>query len=606
MKRLIAVALSLLMLLSCLVIPSFASEEGLSFDGNTVYRIKDKFEVAPMTYEAWIKVPTTVKDGGAIFGSEGFETYYTHFGVANNGSPRLKYYGSDKAVKDLIFSDCDVRGDEWVHLAITFDVATQKAICYINGDAAQTLAVSADYYKDMLTIPMALGGTQVPGNKDYFKGSLRSVTLYSDVRTAEEIKADMNAVNPSADNIIAHYDLSDAAEKTVIENACGNQYTATSATVWITEDEKTPVTDYEYSFCIVGDTQIVTQKTPSVLRAMYQWIVKNKDEKKISFVFGMGDITHKDTNDEWEVAKLFIDQLNGKIPYSLVRGNHDSADQMNKTFNTESYTSQFEGFYKEGDVCNSWTTFRAGSVDYLHVTIDYGAGDAILNWASEIIEEHPEHRVIISTHAYLDEDGTTLDYTNPLAPNKTGADNGTTNNGDQMWNKLIKKHENIFMVFSGHIGSTDVIMTQTEGDHGNVVTQFLINPQVTDLRYRATGMVTMLYFSNDGKTVTVEQYSTNDQKYFMSTSQFTFTVPKDEHAVNNGTEEVPPSTDDSSDVTDSTVEKTDAPSIPTEESTSDTGEAKKSGCSESISFGAVAILVCLPLPLCITRKKRRR
>lgn len=602
MKRWIALALSLLMLLSAFAVPSFAeSNDGLSFDGNTVYRIKDKFETAPRTYEAWVKMPKSFSgNGGAIFGSEGLETYYTHFGVAANGSPRLKYYDSSKAVKDLVFSDVDVRTDEWVHLAITLDIASKTATCYFNGEKIETLDVSNDYYKDMLTIPMALGGTQVPGNKDYFRGSIRSVTLYSDVRTADEIKADMGQVNTSADNIIAHYDLSDAAEKTVIENACGSKYAAGKATVWITKEEKEPVTDYDYSFCIVGDTQIVTQKTPGALKTLYQWIVKNKDTKKIAFAFGMGDITHKDTNDEWEVAKLFIDQLNGVVPYSLIRGNHDSADQMNKTFNKEEYTSQFEGFYKENDVCNSWTVFRAGEVDYLHITLDYGPSDAILNWASNIIEEHPEHRVIISTHAYLDEDGTTLDYTNPLAPNKTGADNGTTNNGDQIWDKLIKKHENIFMVFSGHIGSTDVIMTQTEGEHGNVVTQFLVNPQVTDLRYRATGMVTMLYFSNDGKTVTVEQYSTNDQKFFMSTSQFSFTIPG---YGNENVEPIPPVTDQTDAIPEevTTAPQTDAPS--TSASTNAAANENKGGCGGNISAGMIAILPALAVAFLKKKKK---
>jgi hypothetical protein len=96
-----------------------------------------------------------------------------------------------------------------------------------------------------------------------------------------------------------------------------------------------------------------------------------------------------------------------------------------------------------------------------------------------------------------------------------------------MWDKLLSKFENIFLVLSGHDPSENVVATQSVGDHGNVVTQILVDPQGVDSAEGATGMVAMLYFSNDGKTLTVEQYSTVHDKYYMNTSQFTLPLPED-------------------------------------------------------------------------------
>jgi len=69
-----------------------------------------------------------------------------------------------------------------------------------------------------------------------------------------------------------------------------------------------------------------------------------------------------------------------------------------------------------------------------------------------------------------------------------------------MWNKLISQHEKIIMTFSGHAPCANVVMRQDKGVHGNTVSQFLVDVQTMDKTYNyETGMVAMLYFSEDGK-----------------------------------------------------------------------------------------------------------
>ena len=299
---------------------------------------------------------------------------------------------------------------------------------------------------------------------------------------------------------------------------------------WINPADKAPVTDYAYSFVAVGDTQYVCQKYPEKMADIYDWIVANVESKKIKYVFGMGDVTNGSSKDEWELAKKEHAKLDGLVPYSVIRGNHDTSFDMNKFFVTDTYKAQFEGFFEEGKIENSWRTLTVGEVDYLLITIDYAAQskteNAVLDWAGEVMAAHPHHRVIVTTHSYLYKDGNTINKDSQYAPDGSGKMGGKMSNGDYMWDYLFRKHENLFMILSGHIACDDVLMTEAKGDHGNTVYQFLIDPQDLDNSIGATGMVAILYFSEDGKKVTVEQYSTVRKQFYRNESQYSFEIPE--------------------------------------------------------------------------------
>ena len=281
--------------------------------------------------------------------------------------------------------------------------------------------------------------------------------------------------------------------------------------------DKEPVTDYDYSFAIVGDTQKVTKHYPAKLTKIYDWLLANKDSKNIQFVFGLGDITDTDSTAEWQVAQDAIFKLNGQIPYSLVRGNHDGSEGINTWFYVDEYTSQFEGFFGEGSMENSWKLLDAGSDKYLLITLDFGPTDAELEWAGRIIEAYPDRKVIITTHTYLEPNGKPVDQYYSHAPSVYDE---TSNDGDDIWNKLGKKYANVFLILSGHISSDYIITAQSVGDNGNVVTQMLIDPQTVDSAIGPSGMVTMLYFKNGEPTVQVETLSTIEEKFFIRENQF--------------------------------------------------------------------------------------
>ena len=176
--------------------------------------------------------------------------------------------------------------------------------------------------------------------------------------------------------------------------------TGTVADLW--SNNQTPVAreDYAYTFVAVGDTQYITDSAhPEKLKLLYDWIINNKDAQNIQFVFGMGDITNHSRDDEWPVAMEQINRLNGVVPYSVVRGNHDTADTFNTNLNNETYRSMFDGFYSEDGAENAYLLFSVGEQDFLHITLDYHPSNAVLNWAAGIIQQYPMRKVIIGSSA---------------------------------------------------------------------------------------------------------------------------------------------------------------------------------------------------------------
>lgn len=275
--------------------------------------------------------------------------------------------------------------------------------------------------------------------------------------------------------------------------------------------EYTQTFDAAFSFAFVGDTQIVAYKAPEKLDVIYDYIIANKDTKNIKFVAGLGDITDKSEDFEWDAAIKAIRQMDGILPYSLIRGNHDEMLFFRKAVEYESYVNQLEGMHND-TVFNTYQTVQIGTLKYLFLCLDHGPTDDALAWACEVVEKHPKHNVIVTTHGYINKKGELLTPdTTTIPPSKT---NGI-NDAPAIWDQLVRKYENIVMVVCGHIGTApEIVSYEVTGDHGNKIQQVLVNPQRVDRYSQLSGMVALFHFSADGKQVQVENYATLlDQHY---------------------------------------------------------------------------------------------
>ena len=115
------------------------------------------------------------------------------------------------------------------------------------------------------------------------------------------------------------------------------------------------------------------------------------------------------------------------------------------------------------------------------LTLEFGPRNKVLDWANQIVNQHPNHLVIVNTHAYMYSDSTRQngkDFWRAQAYG-VGKDTGddAVNDGEDIWNKLVKKHANIRFVFSGHVLNGGVGTLISVNEAGYLVYQMLANYQ---------------------------------------------------------------------------------------------------------------------------------
>ncbi len=554
--------LSLCLVFCTVSVSAFASSDlpatGLNFDsykytkngksfGMDSYESAKPVDAVPHTFEAWIYADYATWNGGTILGNywEKLSSTFS-FSLNNIFHPTLTLKGADGVVHSAVFSLAEMRdySRTWAHLVIVFDEEAEQFRCYINGEMKQALDFSDTCPKDCkdgcaglfslaaaTKYPVYLGGDMTPLNPNYFDGYMKDVALYSTVRTDSEISESyQNGINAEDGALLLYYDL-DCLDKGVdikdeSKNGCDLRYSK----IWLTEEEMEAEREklgfsgeYEYAIAVIGDPQYATDQFPEAVRAAYQWLAENKDAKNIKFVIGVGDITDQCQEKEWlEAADALKILENAGIDYSLVRGNHDCAGNVTgvsqknkKTAKPELFDALFAaedshylnrvlangGLYEEGSVKNTYRTVDCEGDQWLILSLDWRVDEDIYRWAQGVIESHPEHRVIITTHDYM---------------NRWGA---PSSNGKNIWENLAGQYENVVFAIGGHHTWDDIEVLQAEGVHGNTVTQMLIDPQESDRLLAGVGIVTMFYFSENGSVVDIEHYSPEWDQYFKSTNQ---------------------------------------------------------------------------------------
>ena len=397
--------------------------------------------------------------------------------------------------------------------------------------AARSVEISSDA---ILEAPILVGGSY--SRSSFFGGEILNVALYSDARNAYEIAADFSE-GASGDDMLCRYDFSgfdNATPPLTVRDLSpkGNDLTLYSE---FYDEPVNELSDYAYSFAIVGDIQTITCNAPDKLHYIFDWIIDNKDEKKIAFAFNLGDFTEYNTDKEWKAAAEAVHTLDGVVPYSIIRGNHDKSEEKYKEyFKYSDYADMVDGSM-DGSMMNTYQTFTVSGNKYLVLNLDYRMTYRNLYWATEVVESHPDHNVIVTTHAYLHNDGTTLDAADSASPEEYGS----YFDAEHLWEEFVSQHKNIVLVISGHKSTSAIITSQRMGVHGNTVTQILVDPQYEDLYYKGrVGLVAMLYFSEDGIHVETQYYSTVKEQYFSPNSECEITLDP----IQNG-EEVEPAHD---------------------------------------------------------------
>lgn len=270
-----------------------------------------------------------------------------------------------------------------------------------------------------------------------------------------------------------------------------------------------------------NSTDPVTNKN---LEAQVRWIRDHRADQNIVFVSHVGDIVDKNNADQWAVAQQHLDLLRGVTPFSLTVGNHDmsskgdarlfqqhfpAASFASEPWYLDSYTHNRKDQNVSANNVNSAQLFSAGDVAFIHLSLECNAPDDVLAWADALLKKHADRQALVTTHMDLgildkpkEEKGYIHDAKGRMRWVKIHGDRGNT--GEQMWDKLFRRHANLRLIFCGDQSRVTALRLTTPADDGHAVTSLLSD-------YLSQPVLRLLRFVPDEKRVHVLTYDVVQQ-----------------------------------------------------------------------------------------------
>lgn len=279
----------------------------------------------------------------------------------------------------------------------------------------------------------------------------------------------------------------------------------------------------DFAVVLLPDTQYYAETFPATYLEQTAWIKARAKKGNIRFVIHLGDLVQlSDSSRQWAVADEAHKKLEGVVPYSLAVGNHDlDVVDNNVTHGVSQYhqyfpPSRFEPYPWYGghlgeDNANNFCFFEGGGMKFMVLSLEFAPREATLAWADKIVAGHPDHRIIVATHYYLNTEGRP-DEKKPYGLDGAGP--------EDLWQRFISKHENIFMVVCGHIPG---VRHQTSvNEAGGTVHEILCDYQGE--RKGGSGWLQTLRFVPEEDKIYVEAYSTTLDKHNQA-PEHTYVLP---------------------------------------------------------------------------------
>jgi hypothetical protein len=287
--------------------------------------------------------------------------------------------------------------------------------------------------------------------------------------------------------------------------------------------------------------------------AQTEWIRSNQATNNIVFVSVLGDVVQNfaQSGQEWLIARGAVSRLhlNGDpnassiTPwgYSIAIGNHDYDSKQWTGYHPQTgvitnivlgsskwrqnYGLQFyadkgydwfggsdHGFVYDqpihgqpgpwvGTGLNRFQYFHGGGREFLHVALELGAPDYAIAWADQIITEHPGTPTVISTHALIDGAGQFLDVYGMWRQD-------VGNSGQQIWDKLLKRRSEIFLVLCGHAGEQrNVTLPNDFGDDVYIMLTDYVTRKLSGESINGVGWLRLLTLDPVSGTLRARTYS---------------------------------------------------------------------------------------------------
>ena len=280
----------------------------------------------------------------------------------------------------------------------------------------------------------------------------------------------------------------------------------------------------DFTIIVLPDTQEYAANAPEIATAQGEWVADNADRLNVAFVSHVGDIVNLGgVEAEWIAMRPTFDALDlSGVTWSIAVGNHDyrrfwidgiqTRDlEVFDQFMPLGVAPQTAGSF-DGGADNTYQRFSAGGMQFLHVSYEYCPRPEVLAWVDTVIDAHPDHRVIITTHGFLSGNGSRFNG----CPPDTGA------GGTDQWTSTVSQHPGVFLVLCGHtLSPTGGVYRVDDGVAGNPVHQIKQNYQ--DQTLGGGGFLRIMRFDPDEGAVHVSTYSPwLDQWKTDPANQFTF------------------------------------------------------------------------------------
>ncbi|WP_328642029.1 LamG-like jellyroll fold domain-containing protein [Streptomyces canus] len=253
-----------------------------------------------------------------------------------------------------------------------------------------------------------------------------------------------------------------------------------------------------FTLAVMPDTQYLFDG-PSIdkapVEAALRYLLEHGKDENIVFLSHLGDLTQNGAAPEFAAIGEAFELLDRRgVGYSVLAGNHDvkssTTDQRGATPYLDVFgPDRFKGRKTFGgaspDGYNTFHLFEAAGREWMVLALDWRLSDQGYAWAKGVLAAHPRTPVVLTTHELVVEDDTLSDY------------------GQQLWDQLVKDHDQIFLTLNGHYWPAG--RATRKNTAGNDVHLHLTNYQ--NRYFGGAAMIRLYRFDLDRGVIDVETVS---------------------------------------------------------------------------------------------------
>jgi hypothetical protein len=253
-----------------------------------------------------------------------------------------------------------------------------------------------------------------------------------------------------------------------------------------------------FTLAVMPDTQYLFDG-PSIdkapVEASLRYLLEHGRDENIVFLSHLGDLTQNGAAPEVAAIGEAFRLLDRRgVGYSVLAGNHDvkssTTDQRGASpyldvFGPERFKGKKTFGGASADGYNTFHVFRAAGREWLVLALDWRLSDNGYAWAKDVLAKHPTLPVVLTTHELVVEDDSLSEY------------------GQQLWDRLIADHDQIFLTLNGHYWPAGRATRKNAAGHE--VELHLTNYQ--NRYFGGAAMIRLYRFDLDRNTIDVETVS---------------------------------------------------------------------------------------------------